>query len=316
MTENLKNVILDGLTEIFNNKAEKSKIKLERFNLQKQTLNELRNEMNDDEKRRNDANQECGSSNWLSTLPIKEFGYDLNKEQFWDALRIRYNWELPRMPVFCACGNKFNLSHAMSCKKGGLVSLRHNEIRNITAQFLGEVCPDVRQEPPLISLDSENFSERTAVKGDEARLDISALGFWVTGQRVFCDVRVFDLNAQRYRDTEIKKCYKKNEDEKKKKYNERVLQVENGSFTPLVFSSHGGMGRECKKFYQRLSEMIAVKRNITVSMATTYVRTRICFSLLRSMLLCLRGSRTPRRPDDLNEIDMSFVNSISAIRET
>ena len=213
------------------------------------------------------------------------------------------------MPTFCACGNKFNLSHAMLYKKGGLVSLRHNEIRNI--------YPDVRQEPSLIQLENEQFNERTAAKSDESRLDVSALGFWITGQQVFCDVRVFDLNAQRYRETELKNCYKKNEDEKKKKYNERVLQVENGSFTPLVFSTHGGMGRECKKFYQRLAELIAAKRNITVSMATTYVRTRICFSLLRSMLLCLRGSRTPRKtPDDLTEVDMSFVNSISVIRET
>ena len=70
--------------------------------------------------------------------------------------------------------------------------------------------------------------------------------------------------------------YLKNEDEKKK-YNERVLQVENGTFTPLVFSTHGGMGRECKKFYQRLTEMISEKRDIPTSVATKYVRTRMSF---------------------------------------
>ena len=96
--------------------------------------------MNDHEKRQNEANQENGSYNWLTTFPIKENGCDLNKEQFWDALRTRYNWELPRFPSECSCGNKFNLAHALSCKKGGFVSLRHNEIRNITAQLLGEVC--------------------------------------------------------------------------------------------------------------------------------------------------------------------------------
>ena len=33
------------------------------------------------------------ASNWLTNLPIKELGYELNKEQFFDAIRIRYNWE-------------------------------------------------------------------------------------------------------------------------------------------------------------------------------------------------------------------------------
>lgn len=29
----------------------------------------------------------------------------------------------------------------------------------------------------------------------------------------------------------------------------RVLQVEHGSFSPLILSPNGGMGRECRKFY-------------------------------------------------------------------
>ena len=113
------------------------------------------------------------------------------------------------------------------------------------------------KRPPLSALTGETLAERTANSSTEARLDISARGFWVPGQKVFCDVRVFDLNAQRYRNVELKRCFQKNEEEKKKKYNERVLRVENASFTPLVFSANGGMGKECKKFYSRLAEMIA-----------------------------------------------------------
>ena len=199
----------------------------------------------------------------------------------------------------------------MACKKGGFISLRHNEIRNITGQFLSEVCHDVRIEPPLTEITTEQFTEKSAVTTNEARLDVSARGFWVPGQRVFCDVRIFDLDAQRYRNTEIKKCYEKNEIEKKRKYNERVLEVENASFTPLVFSTRGGMGRECKKFFQRLSEMIANKRDIHVADAMTFVRTRLSFSLLRSMLLCVRGSRSLRKVESISEVDITTANFIS-----
>ena len=48
-----------------------------------------------------------------------------------------------------------------------------------------------------------------------------------------------------------------NEKEKKKQYNDRILQVEHGSFTPLVMSANGGMARECQKNFKRLAELIA-----------------------------------------------------------
>ena len=128
-------------------------------------------------------------------------------------------------------------------------------------------------------------------------------------------MRVIDLNAQRYKKTEVKKCLLKNEEEKKRQYSNRVLQVENGTFTPLVFTANGGMGRECHKFYQRLADMIADKRDITSSITTNYIRTKICFSLLRSMLLWLRGSRSLKRQTLFSDDDMVMVNHLSEIRE-
>ena len=139
------------------------------------------------------------------------------------------------------------------------MTLRHNEIRHITAKLLDEVCVNVRSEPILMALDGEQSQYRTANRSREARLDISATGFWTPGQRAFFDIRVFDLSARRYRGLELSKCFKRNEDEKKRHYHERVNTVEYGTFSPLVFSTNGGMGRECGAFYKRLSEMIAGK---------------------------------------------------------
>ena len=218
----------------------------------------------------------------------------MNKEQFWDGLRLRFNWTLPRIPTDCVCGNKFTVNHALSCKCGGFVTLRHNILRNVTAKLMTEVTKDVRVEPTLAKLTGEKLNNGAKV-GDEARLDISALGFWVPGQRVFCDVRVFDHNAQRYRNSDFKKCFIRNEDEKKKHYNTRVFEVENATFTPLVFAVNGGMARECKRFYQRLAELIAIKRDIPIAEIISYIRTNISFALLKSMLLCIRGWRTPNK---------------------
>ena len=52
--------------------------------------------------------------------------------------------------------------------------------------------------------------------------------------------------------------------EKKRKYNERILQVENESFTPLVFSVNGGMGKEANKCYSVIAEKLAKKTIWTI----------------------------------------------------
>ena len=60
-----------------------------------------------------------GASSWLNAIPLKDQGLTLNKQEFRDSLRLRYNLPLQDLPSTCACGESFNVSHALSCKKGG-----------------------------------------------------------------------------------------------------------------------------------------------------------------------------------------------------
>ena len=69
-----------------------------------------------------------GASSWLNALPLVDQKLDLNKEEFRDSISLRYNIPLKGLPSFCACGEKFNVNHALSCKKGGFVSERHDGI--------------------------------------------------------------------------------------------------------------------------------------------------------------------------------------------
>ena len=43
------------------------------------------------------------------------------------------------------------------------------------------------------------------------------------------------------------------------------LNVEHGSFTPLVFSCLGGMYVECSQFYNKVADKISEKRDISIS---------------------------------------------------
>ena len=48
----------------------------------------------------------------------------------------------------------------------------------------------------------------------------------------FFDVRVFNPFARRYSGLTLSQAYRTNENEKKRLYNDRVMSVEHGTFTP------------------------------------------------------------------------------------
>ena len=84
----------------------------------------------------------------------------------------------------------------MSCKKRGFVSIRRNDLRDLTANMLSEVCRDIEIEPKLTPLTCEELGNRTANTTNEARLDIRARGVWERVQQVFLDLRVFDSTSR------------------------------------------------------------------------------------------------------------------------
>ena len=53
------------------------------------------------------------------------------------------------MPSHCTCGSNFSMEHALACPKGGFPSIRHNEVCDLTAMILIDVCHDVKVEPDL-----------------------------------------------------------------------------------------------------------------------------------------------------------------------
>ncbi len=236
---------------------------------------------------------EKGASSWLTTLPIEEYGFTLHKGAFYDALALRYDWDPSHTPTNCACGKIFSIDHAFTCPKGGFPILRHNEIRDLTANLLTEVCHDVSIEPPLQPLTGEMLSGASSISQDGARLDIAASGCWGgRHEKTFFDVRVFNPHAPSNRGTNPLACYKKHERIKKSAYEQRVREVEHATFTPIVLAATGGMAKEADTFYKRLASLLAAKRGNHYSTTLAWLRCRLCFSLLRSSIRCIRGTRS------------------------
>ena len=236
-----------------------------------------------------------GASSWLNTLPIKDQQLDLNKEQFSDALCLRYNQNLRNLPSNCPCGSPFNVEHALSCKKGGFVAQRHDCLRDLFTNLLSKVCKDVEAEPHLLPITKEVLTNKTANKSTEARLDIKAGGFWQRRQTAFFDIRVTHVNSSSQAGKTTTSIFKSHEASKKREYLQRVIDIEHGVFTPLVFGTNGGMGKECQMFIKHLSTTLSEKTNESYADTCTWIRTRVSIEILKSAITCVRGSRVPFR---------------------
>ena len=202
--------------------------------------------------------QEKGASSWLAALSVKRFGFVLHKGAFWDALCLCYGWELRLVPERCRCGAQFETNHVFMCRHGGNPTKRHNELRDVLADLLREVCTDVATEPQLQRLSGEQLPA-SANTQDEARLDIRAKGFWDRQQAAFFDERIFYPAAPSYRNSTLKSVYRQHELKKRAEYGQRVRDVELGSFTPLVLAIGSGMAPESAVFFRRLASMLAEK---------------------------------------------------------
>ena len=224
-------------------------------------------------------------------LPLQDLGFNLNKREFRDAVKLRYDWPVEDIPSTCACGEAFTVDHSMICKLGGFITQRHNERRDLEAECLSMVC---------------RWSNNTggSNKAQDARLDICACGFCERHRSAFVDVRVCHPNAASCRDLEPQQIYRIHENEKQRLYSRRVLEIEHGTFTPLVFTTTGGMGKECLMYHSRLAQLIAIKKGEQYAKTISWIRTRTSFALLRSALVCLRGYRTRRVPCDIKNVDI------------
>ena len=162
---------------------------------------------------------EKGASAWLTCKPLRRHSFTLTKSEFRDGLCLRYGWCPDRLPSFCACDVGLSLSHALSCPTGGFPSVRHNEVRDVTAHLLKKVTHNVAIKPTLQPVTGERFQHCTANSDAQARLDVSTNGIWGGRfQRTFIDVRVFNPHASSNRSSTLIATYVKHEKEERRSY--------------------------------------------------------------------------------------------------
>ena len=104
---------------------------------------------------------------------------------------------------------------------------------------------------------------------------------------------VTHVNCNSNLNLETAVIFQRHEQEKKRVYHQRVVDVENGTFTPLVLGTNGGMGKGCSAFVKHLCFALSDKQNEKYGTVVNWLRTKLSFEIVKSSLLCVRGSRRP-----------------------
>ena len=92
------------------------------------------------------------------------------------------------------------------------------------------------------------------------------------------------------------------------------MEVEHGTFTPLIFTIHESTSTECTIFHNNLDEKIANKTGEEYSKVSTLIRCKLSFLILRAALPCLRGSRTVNNQLSIINDDLNLTCDIAKLK--
>lgn len=236
---------------------------------------------------------------WLSVLPQTLNGTDLSRDEFRDSVRIRLGLPVLALPTTCdGCGKPFSLAHSQVCKNGGLVTMRHDDLKmEIMSLCAQAFSPGAVRDEPKINTYREPTADGPAQAQAELRGDISAHGFWTRGKTTIFDVRVTDTDAPSHSGQDPYKVLAKQERAKRDVYAAPCAERRR-DFTPLVFSVDGLMGEKATEVSRRLACRLSKKWGRSYSTVCGFVRSRLSISLVRSVSMLLRAPRDGAPPRD------------------
>ena len=133
---------------------------------------------------------------------------------------------------------------------------------------------------------------------------MKAGGFWTPGVTAFFNVRVTHVTSRSNQSKHTAAIFKEQENEKSRKYNPRVIDVEMGTFTPLVFGTMGA--RDSTVILRTLANKLSSKNNEPFTSVIFWPPIQLSFAILRTAHRCVKRSSYPFKSREVSE-DFTFA---------
>ena len=118
-------------------------------------LEQVKNSLPTKAKRAVELATEKGSSNWLTVIPLKKSDYNLNKKEFRDAIKLRYDWEITDTTMLSVYGVQFSVITQWCVSAAASLSSATMNCATLEAEMLRMVCNDVDVDPVLQEVTGE-----------------------------------------------------------------------------------------------------------------------------------------------------------------
>ena len=266
----------------------------------------------------------CQTGTWLSARPGLLERTILSAQEWRDGIFLRYGITPENVPALCdGCNRPNDLNHALNCMHGGLVHLRHNEIRQELAAIACEVFQPsaITIEPALSHIPAQTVplgqhihqlpipDHRAPIDPPvcptvhaaytQERGDLAIRGLFERGTNAVIDVRITNLDSLSAHTKDPAKVLVAHETEKRRKY-QTICETRRESFHPFVASTDGMLAPEATRILQHLAEISAEKQQKPYSAIMKHLRLRIAITLVKAVHHCLRGSRKKRNNNPHN----------------
>jgi hypothetical protein len=206
----------------------------------------------------------------------------LSADEFWDGMSVRYALLPHDSPSHCPnCHTPFTLQHMLDCKKGGLISTRHNETRDAW----GDLCSLAFSQTTADPVVRPHTSQSTGLFGD-----LGVRGMFSPQKVCIFDIRVVDTDAASYLNTPVSEVLAHHETQKSTKYFDACKEQGFG-FCPLVSSVDGALAPQAEAALTHLIFRLSAKWNDTTGATGSWVRARLSFATIRAVSNCIRGPR-------------------------
>ena len=215
-----------------------------------------------------------------------------------NALMLRYARVPSNLPTSCdGCGEskKFDVNHALDCEKGGLATVRLDEIRDELRDLLAHVFSPsrIRCEPMINPALMRANGTKTHVPSASSssdflnadRGDLLARSFWEKTTNTIIDVRVTNLDSKSYKNLPPKKALERQEKE-----------IANPARTNVAISHSSWYRRtECliskpEHFSRGLQSSLQKNGRNPIFIARDFINARMSIVLVRATNQCIRGS--------------------------
>ncbi len=189
---------------------------------------------------------------WLRAFPIDDYGFIL---AFRDALSLRHDWSFQNM--LCPVKQEGYLQWD---------AMKWEKVRDVTASLLTEVCYIPYNGTPYHTLAVILWWNHHVTPLSEYWMH----GFWGRFEKA---LRVFNPSAQSNQHGSLASVNRRHEQEKRQ-YEQRVQQIKHATFTQLVMSTTGRMGKAATMltFYKRLASILSEKRDVSYRKTMNWIR--------------------------------------------